>query len=260
MPRSGTSWLSQILDSSENVAFRMAPLFSYEFKDRVNENSSEEDWNIFFKDIFLSSNSFLLQTERRQKGEFPIFEKNDLIKNLVVKDVRNHHVVNSMLGKVSSVKVVYIIRNPKATIWSWINSKKEFPEDANPIEEWKYGECRKITKGEYWGFEDWKTLSNQYLKLQALYPERVYIVRYEDLVLNTTSETEKIFEFLNLDTCKQTYDFIEESTSEHDLSEHSVFKESHIVLNGYKKGLPLVIAKEIDSELEATVLEKFNLD
>ena len=37
-PRSGSSWLGQILNSSPKVCFRFQPLFSYAFKDYLNDN------------------------------------------------------------------------------------------------------------------------------------------------------------------------------------------------------------------------------
>ena len=37
VPRSGSSWLGQILNSSLKVCFRFQPLFSYAFKDYLNE-------------------------------------------------------------------------------------------------------------------------------------------------------------------------------------------------------------------------------
>lgn len=45
VPRSGTSWLGQLFNSSERVAYRYQPLFSYAFKGRLNENSTlDEIW------------------------------------------------------------------------------------------------------------------------------------------------------------------------------------------------------------------------
>ena len=51
VPRSGSSWLGQILNSSPKVCFRFQPLFSYAFKDYLNEKSSQEDIMTFFEQI-----------------------------------------------------------------------------------------------------------------------------------------------------------------------------------------------------------------
>mgnify|MGYP000598251825 FL=1 len=61
MPRSGTSWLSQIFDSHPNVSFKLSPLFSYEFKNRVNERSTLKEWMQFFEEVSASDDEFVNQ-------------------------------------------------------------------------------------------------------------------------------------------------------------------------------------------------------
>ena len=39
VPRSGTTWLGSIFDSSPNVIYRNQPLFSYAFKSYLSEHS-----------------------------------------------------------------------------------------------------------------------------------------------------------------------------------------------------------------------------
>ena len=77
MPRSGTSWLSQIFDSSPQVRFRLSPLFSYEFKNYLDEASSKEEWEHVFRGAYQSNNDFMNQTERREAGHYPVFERKD---------------------------------------------------------------------------------------------------------------------------------------------------------------------------------------
>ena len=52
VPRSGSTWLGQIFNSHPKVNFRYQPLFSYAFKDYLNEASSSEDIEAFFKNIY----------------------------------------------------------------------------------------------------------------------------------------------------------------------------------------------------------------
>ena len=49
-PRSGTSWLAQIIDSSPNVRHRFQPIFSYAFKNAVNQHSTKEDFSEDFSE------------------------------------------------------------------------------------------------------------------------------------------------------------------------------------------------------------------
>ena len=59
-PRSGTTWLGQIFNSSVNTLYRYQPLFSYEFKNRLDENSSKHDINKFHSDLINSKSNFVL--------------------------------------------------------------------------------------------------------------------------------------------------------------------------------------------------------
>ena len=70
VPRSGSSWLGQILNSSEKVCFRFQPLFSYAFKDYLSEKSSKKDIVSFFEKIAQSDDDFLLQTDKVDRGSY----------------------------------------------------------------------------------------------------------------------------------------------------------------------------------------------
>ena len=67
--RSGTSWLGQIFDSSTNVRFRFQPFFAYEFKNRVNEDSSRDEFIHLLENIYNTESSFLNQDDKRNSGE-----------------------------------------------------------------------------------------------------------------------------------------------------------------------------------------------
>ena len=73
--RSGTSWLGQIFDSSLEVRFSFQPLFSYEFKNRVNEDSTAGEFRHLLEDIYGTKSPFLIQEDKRKSGEYPVFEK-----------------------------------------------------------------------------------------------------------------------------------------------------------------------------------------
>ena len=67
VPRSGTTWLSQILNSHPDVALRFQPLFSYGHKGSLCEYSSVEEIRIFFEEIFCTQDAFTLMATEMQK-------------------------------------------------------------------------------------------------------------------------------------------------------------------------------------------------
>ena len=72
VPRSGSSWLGQIFNSSVKVCFRFQPLFSYVFKGYLDEKSSREDILTFFKLIAKSNDDFLLQSDKVMQVLFSV--------------------------------------------------------------------------------------------------------------------------------------------------------------------------------------------
>ena len=145
MPRSGTSWLGQIFDSHPDTKYRLAPLFSFAFKNYVDENSSREDWIDFFRKVYsMDGDSFLEQTDRRKKNQYPVFNnKNTNPGILVLKHTRYHNLTNHLLDIFPEIKIIHIVRNPCAVINSWLSVSREFPKDADPLKEWQTGNCRK---------------------------------------------------------------------------------------------------------------------
>jgi hypothetical protein len=257
MPRSGTNWLCQIFDSHENVNFKLSPLFSYAFKNKVGVNSTKEDWTKFFEDVYHSKDDFLNQTQKRADGIFPDFMvKRSFPEFLVIKDTRYHNLIPSILEHFADIKIVYIVRNPCGAINSWLLSKKEFPSHADPLKEWKTGHCRKIGMEEFWGFDDWKSLTKQYLDLERKYPEKVKVVSYEDIVEQSSLQTSIMFDFVGLNPSKQTEDFLMLSQTTHIEHGNAVYKDKSVKDN-WKSSLAPEIIAAIKDDLEGTELEKY---
>lgn len=257
MPRSGTSWLSQIVDSSPNVRFRLSPFFSYAFKNAVNEHSSKAEYERVFEGAYRSDNEFMDQTERRRMGQYPVFPiKEKEPEWLVMKMERFHHLHSPMLQMFDNMKMVAIIRHPCGAIHSWISHPKEFPGDADPMKEWRTGACRKKGPEEFWGFEDWKKTTRLYLHLERSVPERFLIVRYEDLVTSAVSETKRLFGFLGIELTAQTEKFVEDSQTRHDDNPYAVFKNP-TVKDKWKAELHPLIQEEILRETAGTELQRF---
>lgn len=256
MPRSGTSWLGQIFDSSPNTAYRLEPIFSYAFKNAVDEKSSKEDYIKLFDGIYLSQDDFLLQKDKRESGAYPKFHKNNQPEFLAFKTTRFHHLIEDMLRYFDNLKMVSIVRHPCGAICSWLNTPREFPASADPMKEWRTGNCRKTAKEEFWGFDDWKKVTALHMRLEKEYPKQFKIVRYEKFVENTLEETKALFDFVGLKLEEQTRKFIEECHVKHNQDSYSVFKSKEVAYS-WENRLPMEIQKEIIDEIKDTSLAIF---
>ena len=257
--RSGTTWLGEILNSSPDVAYRFQPLFSYAFKDRVGINSTPAEYKEFLKDLYHSDDPFLSQADKRESGILPAFSKNDSPQVLVIKKARYHYLHIRFLNYFPNLKLLAIVRNPCAVLASWMSNPKEFPTGSDPWMEWRLGTCKNQCRAEnFFGFYKWRESTNIFLDLQVMYPERVRVVRYEDLVDNPMCVTEDLFRFVGLLVGEQTRSFLDDSGKYHTDNPYAVYKNKD-VKDRWKRKLDLRIVKDIEQELMGTRLEKYIL-
>ncbi|MEG9328952.1 sulfotransferase domain-containing protein [Salinimicrobium catena] len=252
VPRSGSTWVGSIFDSHPAVIYRMQPLFSYAFKDYLNDNSSNQTINEFFKKIANSNDSFITQLEEKKKGSIPVFEKADKATHVCYKEVRYHHILPNLLEKDNQIKVIGIIRNPFSVINSWLRAPKEFKKDLGwKVEnEWRFAPSKNLNKAEEFnGYEKWKEVVLLFLKLQKQFPEQFYLLEYERLLDNTQLYTKDLFDFCNLSIEAQTLQFLKQSTESNNSDPYSVFKKKEKD-DSWKKELPTYIINKIKNDLE----------
>lgn len=258
VPRSGTTWLGAIFDSSEEVVYRNQPLFSYAFKSFLTEYSSVKEIEEFFEKISKSDDEFLTQIESKLKGFIPIFNKNNP-SHIVYKEARYHNVLANMLQKNNKLKVVGIIRNPKSVLTSWFNAPKEFDRNNwNFLEQWKEAELKnEKRKIEFYGYQKWKEVALMFLNFKKKFEKQFYLVNYKDLLTDTENVTKVMFDFCGLNFSNQTADFILKSRS-NDMSDeaYSVYRNNSLD-DKWMHVLPKEISNTIDKDLKGTELEIF---
>jgi len=259
VPRSGTSWVGSIFDSSEHVAYRHQPLFSYAFKSFLNKDSNDEEIEDFFYKILNTDDSFVLQKNEKEKGSIPTFIKSN-ITHIIYKEARYHNILPNLLEKNSEIKVVGIIRNPKSVISSWYQAKKEFDKNNWCLfEEWEDARKKNEYKTEnFYGYKKWKEVACLFLRLQNNYPNRFYTLNYSNLLLKTKLEVQKLFDFCEIPLNKQTIDFIyKSSTVDYSEDPYSVYRMNQND-DKWKDILPIEIINKIDDDLNESDLEVFN--
>ncbi|HZE89535.1 MAG TPA: sulfotransferase [Verrucomicrobiae bacterium] len=257
MPRSGTSWLSQIVDSSPDVRFRLSPLFSWAFKNAASERSSRAEWEEVLRGAWEREDRFMSQTYQREAGRYPVFAvKQEAPRVLAIKDTRYHQILERLLELFECARLVAIVRHPCGAVHSWLTTPKEFPDGADKSAEWRTGACRKTAPEEFWGFDDWKAVTRLHLDLARRHPRRVLVVRYEDLVGNAAMVGRRVLRFLDLAWTAQTGAFVAESQSRHIEDTHAVFKDPS-VMDRWRRELSPDIQEAIRGELEGSDLAEF---
>lgn len=253
--RSGTSWISQIINSAPNVRFKFQPLFSYEFRDQINEDSSKEELYRFYENLFVSEVDFLLQKDKVLAGTYPVFSKKDETV-LAFKDNGFQSFIEPMLRKTNNMLFVGVIRNPNATLYSWTQNEKEFPKGSDILQEWRFANCKNNGNEDYFGYYKWKEVANLYLDLEQKYGDRVQILHYDAFLNKTEEKVEALFDKLGIPFSNQTQEFLSVSGAGKDTDYYSVFK-SKKNKDEWKSKLPLYIQQEIQADLKGTRLEKY---
>lgn len=254
--RSGTSWIGQILNSSPRVCFRFQPLFAYEFKGRVNEDSDRAAYEQLFLDMFNTSSTFLTQEDKQASGEYPRFEKDVDPDILVFKENRYQSVLEPMMRRVNFLQAVGVVRHPCAVLNSWRQNPKEFPPGSEILKEWRFGNCKNKGNEDYFGYYKWKEIANLYLDLRAKYPDRFALLRYEDAVYSAQHTIPALFKFLKIPFQEASRRFLLESTVTRQGGYYSVYKDKGVAAK-WRNELDAHIIDEIYADLAGTRLEQF---
>lgn len=221
VPRSGSTWLLSIFDSLLQTKCVYQPLWSYEFKNRLSETSTQDDFNQFIEDIKKSKDDYCCMKTNfhTNNGENDIltFPKQD-INHVVMKHVTHHYLIEKFIESNKDIKIVRLVRKPELVIESQMKAKNEHLQD------WLNGTDKNIFKECYFGFNKWLELNTYFTKLKEKYPDNVYLISYDDLLKNPQFEIEKLFDYCGFKIEESTINFINESMLKHNNYDYSVFR------------------------------------
>tara|TARA_Y100001970_G_scaffold221515_1_gene272281 strand:- start:366 stop:1181 length:816 start_codon:yes stop_codon:yes gene_type:complete len=257
-PRSGTSWLGQIFNSSPNTLYRYQPLFSYKYRNRLSKSSTKKEIEEFFSDIINTDDNFVINGLASTKEISLLdFDKSINPTHLVMKHVRYMQVIENLILRTNNLRVVAIIRHPCAAINSWLKSPKEFNPKWNIHDEWVFAKKKnEEDPNQYFGYKKWKETTILFERLNQKYPKNFTIIKYSKLLSNTHGEIIKLFGKLDLEIFDVTIDFIGRSSSMNFDDSYSVFKKKNNDNNWKTELYPLIIEKIIN-DLSGTSLNKY---
>ena len=224
VPRSGSTWLGEILNSSTNVKYCFQPLFSYKFKDYLDERSPKEEIDNFFSMLSDTDDEFICQNSQRAVGTLPSFEKLSST-HVVYKEVRYHHILENLISKDEGIKLILLVRNPIEVMNSWVNAPKEFDKNWDAEKELLF--ARKKNQGRkenFYGLNAWIQTTKLFKKLAKCHSDRVSLVNYSNLQRNLFQTVEDLFGFCNLELTDSTYTFLNKSLEKKVSDTYSVFR------------------------------------
>jgi hypothetical protein len=259
VPRSGTSWLCQIFNSHPDVVLRFQPLFSYGHKGRLTADSTAGNIRKFFDEILDTQDSFAMMSSEMQKN-YPSFKKSASPTHIAFKETRYIHIIENILSQCSEIKIIGIVRDPLAVLASWVSAPREYNSEWDIRLEWREALGKNENRPEeFYGFNKWKEVAEQFLYFERRYPEQFILVKYGDLNKAPVDVATRMFTFCDLEVCDQVREFIVESKSRHDPDPYSVYRSNADDRN-WDGILPDQVVQQVMLELKNTPLDVFLQD
>jgi hypothetical protein len=253
-PRSGTTWLGQIFNSSPHTAYRYQPFFAFAFRARVDAARTPEALEAILDEIAATEDDFILQRGAgalaRQELRFPKRE----ITRMVYKEVRYHHRLPQLL-RIPRFRGIGIVRDPLDVLASWFRAPREFRPEWDQAAEWRLAPSKNQGRvEEFYGYEQWKAAAVMFERLQAEAPDRFRVVGYGRLVQDPVGEIAALFEFAGLPVDAQVQAFLAHSSSADDDDTYGVLRSGGG--QGDVGDLPDDIRRAVLDDLRGTPLEK----
>ncbi|HMP79807.1 MAG TPA: sulfotransferase [Pirellulaceae bacterium] len=249
VPRSGSSWLGQIFNSSPQVIYKYQPLFSYAFKNALSPQSTRAEIIAFFESIATRKDDFLDQTEAVQRGIYPQFEKRQPGSHVVYKEVRYHHILENLLAQDEELKIIGLVRHPLAVLASWKMAPKEFKPEWDFSAEWRSAPSKNQGRPEeFFGFDKWLEVYRLFDRLSQQFSHRFRLLFYADLLRDTAAVVRQLFDWCGLEWEGQTERFLAVSRGEDRRDTYSVYNTKQHD-DAWQHVLPQMVIHEVRTQL-----------
>lgn len=242
VPRSGTTWLGELINSHPDLIYRFQPLFSYEFKSALNEKSSDEEVGLFYRQILEASSDFVVRESDFVKSASPA--------GVIFKEVRYLHLIPLLLR--AGAHVVFIRRHPVDVLNSWYQAPREFDKTWDLNKEWMDAPSKNQGRiEEFYGLSGWVRAQRILGSIAPNLRRRLCVLEYEELRRKPSSTLSDVFHFLGLDFHEQSKRFLHETTSIHKEGVYDVHRTKRAVLALPQNIVDLILAEgEVQKYLE----------
>lgn len=256
VPRSGSTWIGQIFNSSPDVKFSYQPMFAELFRDRVGVRSTAEELEAYLDEICHSEDDFLSQKDDKKKPSVLTFPKHSGEPDFFVfKEVMFLYMIPVFLDRLKTMKVIYIMRDPLDVLTSWYNAPREFYPEWDIHKEWRFAQSKmNFLPERYYGYQKWEEAAVLAREMMSRYPDRFHIVYYEDIDREPEKYTRELFDFAGLEMTEQTLRFLADSKSKTVDDPYSVFRNDR-TRNDNRKELPKQIQREVNRRLNEFIDE-----
>ena len=208
VPRSGSTWLGQVFDSSPEVRYRFQPNMAYSFAPTLTPSSGREEIEHFKQELVTTEDAFVTGRLSISGKEGRSFPKSDPTL-LVWKEVHSLYLARQLLSTTADSKVIGLIRSPLSVLSSWLSIPKEFDPSWSVAEEWRSGARKNAgSPDRYFGYDRWKEVCLDFLQLAVTHPGRFCICSYEQLIAKPIACVRELFDFADLPLTEQTMAFL----------------------------------------------------
>ena len=227
MPRSGSSFLSQLIEADESIALRLSPFFSYGFRTmsyNINCSSDIKDW---CNALLSTEDKFIRQKQRRITGEYPETANKEKHKRILyIKDTRNFFDYVRLFFISEDINLIFLTRSLSTQLNSWLRSPewKSLEENSQNI---IYANTRKgledNPEDEYWGIADnfyFRRLASDFV---TRFPDRCIKISYEELVKGQFNSLKEIDVKLDLEKLRRRFNSFTEGINK--VTPYSVYRE-----------------------------------